>query len=87
MIRFTAHFDGQNLSPDEPVSLPTDRPLQVTVEAMAAQDETPALDKGGAQFGRFLDGLEATGGLFDGPEDMSAQLDFYLYGGSKRSSG
>ena len=85
MIRFTAHFDGRHLSPDTPVDLPTDRPLQVTVEETPAECDVAAEDKNGLGLGKFLDCLEAKVGLFDGPADLSAELDHYLYGTSKRS--
>jgi hypothetical protein len=79
MIRFIAHFDGQHLSPDEPVELPTGKPLQVTVEEVVA----PAVGER-VNLKQFFDELEAKVGLFDGPEDLSAELDHYLYGGPKR---
>jgi hypothetical protein len=33
MVSLLGHFDGKHLLPDEPVELPTDKPLRVTVEA------------------------------------------------------
>jgi hypothetical protein len=80
MIRFRAHFDGQHLSPDEPVNLPTDTPLEVTVREVAPQDSAGTFD-----LGKWLASIEGEVGLFDGPEDLSVELDHYLYGGPKRS--
>jgi hypothetical protein len=80
MIRFRAHFDGEHLTPDEPVDLPRGTPLEVTVEEAAAAHDAPPLN-----LKQFFDEIEAKVGLFDGPEDLSAQLDHYLYGAPKRS--
>jgi hypothetical protein len=79
MIRFIAHFDGQSLSPDEPVELPTGKPLRVTVEEVAQPQAAGTFD-----LGKFFQEIEDRVGLFDGPEDLSAELDHYLYGGPKR---
>ena len=81
MVRFTAHFDGKHLLPDEPVELPTDKPLRVTVEELPAAAESPPLN-----LAEWLDRIEAKTGLVDGPEDWAAQLDHYLYGAPKESS-
>jgi hypothetical protein len=80
MIRFLAHYDGQHLSPDEPVELPTGTPLQVTVEELVAPQESSPLN-----LKLLFDEIEAKAALFDGPEDFAAELDHYLYGGPKRS--
>lgn len=80
MVRFTAHFDGKHLRPDEPVNLPTGKPLQVTVE------EAPApTDAGPMGLAAWLDGIEAQAGLVDGPPDWAAEHDHYLYGTPKKS--
>lgn len=40
MIQFNAHFDGKNLCPEEPVSLPENISLRVTVvEPQANNDQ------------------------------------------------
>ena len=44
MVDFLAHFDGRNLLPDEPVDLPTDKPLRVTVEEAAGRGDAAPLD-------------------------------------------
>ena len=81
MIQFSAHFDGQNICPDEPVSLPQNVPLRISVvEAVApASESTDSVD--------IFDRLEAQTGLVDGPTDWAAEHDHYLYGASKKSNG
>lgn len=85
MVRFVAHFDGKQLLPDEPVNLPTGKPLQVTVEEIPGQpparQPTPPLN-----FGQWLDTIEAECGLFEGPRDFAAEHDHYLYGAPKRNA-
>ena len=79
MARFLAHFDGKYLLPDEPVELPTDKPLRVTVEEVppAAADSPPL------NLAEWLDRIVAECGLVEGPEDWAAQHDHYLYGAPK----
>lgn len=81
MIQFSAHFDGKNICPDEPVTLPENVPLRITVDAAAASTAHPdgALD--------LFDRLEAEAGLIDGPTDWAAEHDHYLYGSQKKSNG
>jgi hypothetical protein len=80
MIQFSAHFDGENICPDEPISLPENVPLRVTVDesAAAATDTNGSLD--------LFDRLEAEGGLIDGPPNWAAEHDHYLYGAPKKSA-
>jgi len=79
MARFLAHFDGKYLLPDEPVDLPTDKPLRVTVEEAAAPADTPPLN-----LAQWLDQIEAECGLVEGPEDWASEHDHYLYGAPKQ---
>jgi len=79
MVEFLAHFDGKHLLPDEPVDLPTGKPLRVTVEEVAPRAEPPPLN-----LGDFFDRIEAECGLVEGPEDWAAEHDHYLYGTPKR---
>ena len=44
MVSFLAHFDGRHLLPEEPVDLPTGKPLRVTVEEVSAPADTPPLN-------------------------------------------
>jgi hypothetical protein len=84
MVNFVAHFDGKYLLPDEPVDLPTDKPLRVTVEEEAAPAGAPPLN-----LAEFFAAIEAECGLLEGPEDWAAEHDHYLYGAPKeeRSGG
>lgn len=81
MIQFSAHFDGQNICPDEPVSLPEGVSLRVTVDEAATNLPTTngSLD--------LFERLEAKAGLIDGPTDWAAEHDHYLYGAPKKSDG
>jgi hypothetical protein len=75
MVRFVAHFDGKQLLPDEPVNLPIDRPLQVTVEEVPSVAPLPPLN-----LTQLFESIVSETGLVDGPEDWSAHHDQYLYG-------
>jgi hypothetical protein len=77
MIQFSAHFDGKNICPDEPVSLPQNVPLRITVDAPA-----PKNNAGGPR--DLFDRLESDTGLIDGPDDWAAEHDHYLYGAAKK---
>ncbi len=83
MIHFNAHFDGERICPDEPVSLPKNVPLRVTV------DEVPAspVSTRSCNPADLLNELEADCGLIDGPSDWAAEHDHYLYGAAKKSDG
>jgi hypothetical protein len=70
----TAHFDGEILRPVERLDLEKDRSYLVTVLAEAPPRPATAWD--------VLD--EFTGSV-DGPSDLSAEIDHYLYGLPKRS--
>ncbi|MDZ4658186.1 MAG: hypothetical protein SH868_11470 [Bythopirellula sp.] len=75
MIQFNAHFDGKNLCPDEPVALPENVSLRVTVAETLSQ---PASASGGPL--DIFDRLAAETGLIAGPTDWAAEHDHYLYG-------
>ena len=95
MIQFRAHFDGKNLCPDEPVSLPEGVPLSVRVvgDVEVAEMETAPLDATskselpakGIDLAAFFDRIESE--PLDGPSDLSVEHDHYLYGGAKKSDG
>jgi hypothetical protein len=80
MIQFSAHFDGKNLCPDEPISLPQNVPLHVTV------DDAERASVEGSESLNLFDRLEAEAGLIDGPPDWAAEHDHYLYGAPKKST-
>lgn len=71
-IDFSAHYDGQVIVPDQPVSLPVGQKLQVRVETPA---ERP---------GQFSELANFAADLPDSPGDLSTQHDHYLYGTPKR---
>jgi hypothetical protein len=79
MIQFVAHFDGRNICLDEPISLPENVPLRVTVQdgIISAAALSVPID--------LFERLEAKAGLIDGPSDWAAAHDHYLYGAPKRS--
>ena len=81
MIQFNAHFDGRHICPDEPVSLPENVPLRITVDDSVA----PSVNGNGPL--DLFDRLEAESGLIDGPADWAAEHDHYLYGAPKKSHG
>jgi len=87
MITFDAHFDGKHLCPEEPVALPLNVRLRVTVVASVAVDaDRPSVDDRRQReerhglFGSIIDEV----GLVDGPVDWALELDHYLYGTPKR---
>lgn len=83
MIRFNAHFDGKHVCPDEPVTLPKNVPLRVTVdEVPASQASIPSRNPA-----ELFEELEAECGLIDAPSDWAAQHDHYLYGATQRADG
>lgn len=81
MIQFSAHFDGKNICPDEPVSLPENVPLRITVDNASTP---PASGNGPLD---LFDRLESQSGLVDGPTDWASEHDHYLYGAPKKSAG
>lgn len=81
MIQFSAHFDGRNICPDEPISLPENVPLRITVDEAAA---TPTPANGTLD---LFDRLESEAGLIDGPTDWALEHDHYLYGSLKKFDG
>ena len=81
MVQFSAHFDGKYIHPDEPVSLPENVPLRVTIDEAAP---VPPESNGPID---LFDRLEAEVGLVDGPADWAAEHDHYLSGTPKRFDG
>lgn len=63
-----AVFDGETLRPDEPLDLPPNTRVRLTIESPTTSS-TP---------GSFLDTALALG--LSGPPDWSANLEDYLYG-------
>jgi hypothetical protein len=82
MIQFNAQFDGKNLCPEEPVSLPENVTLRVMIAEPVAHEQAAsgkAID--------VFDSLERQTGLIEGPADWSAEHDHYLYGVPKHGNG
>ena len=80
MIEFTAHSDGKVLVPDEPVDLPRDRELHVTVRPVGPPsvktEDLPAW---------VVKGLEISAQMpKDLPRDMAVQHDHYIHGTPKK---
>ena len=75
MKTINAHFDGKVLVPDEPVQLPVNEPLRVSVAL--APEELPFL--------RVLRQMEPLPDNAETPRDLAAQHDHYLHGAPKRS--
>jgi hypothetical protein len=84
MIRFKAHFDGEKLCPDEPVSLPKGVTLEVTASEVSEAADSP---QEGPPSLNIFQRIEREHGLVEGPEDWAAEHDHYLYGAPKRSDG
>ena len=83
MIQFRAHFDGKNLCPDEPVSLPEGVTLRVSVaddaETAGPADEIPDHD-GWNDLSRLI----AQSQISTGISDLAQEHDHYLYGKPKQ---
>jgi hypothetical protein len=81
MIRFKAHFDGEKLCPDEPVSLPQGVPLEVTAAEVLDAKQPPTSRSPAELFAH----IENKVGLHEHPADWSAEHDHYLFGAPKRN--
>lgn len=83
MIQFRAHFDGKNICPDEPVSLPEGVTLRVSVspnaETLEAVREIPDHDSWDD-----LSKLIAQSQISTGISDLAQEHDHYLYGKPKQ---
>ncbi len=82
MVQITAHFDGTNLRPDQPVVLPEGVPLRVMIDV-----PTSAPPPAGQNPGQLFDDLQREVGRIEGPPDWAAQHDHYLYGAAKKADG
>ena len=75
-----ATYEDGVLKPVQPLPLKEHDKLRLTVEQLAVPAEVPPLN-----LAKFFDEIEATVGLFEGPEDLAADLYHYLYGAPKTS--
>lgn len=66
----TGTYDGRDIHPDEPLPLPRDTRVTLTVHA-----DEPEEDIGATTFFDVALSLNA-----EGPPDWSARIDHYLYG-------
>jgi hypothetical protein len=75
MTTVNAHFDGKVIVPDEPLSLPPNQALIVSIEPVAEKPE--------AAGGSVLSWLAANAVESDAlPADLADRHDHYLYGRS-----
>jgi AF2212-like protein len=74
-----AIFDGETLRPDEPLDLPANTRVRLTIE-IAPTPETPPTP---GTWGSWLDA--ALSAHLSGPPDWSRNLEDYLYGDKTRS--
>lgn len=77
MSTFRVHFDGTVFVPDEPVLLPPNTPLRITVVG-DHQEETPL-----ARLAAIMEGLPQPASW---PADGSKESDHYLYGTPKHDA-
>jgi len=79
MKTFKVHYDGHVLVPDEPVDLPLNSPLELSVVSRDKESDIPAdLDRLAALAKSRPAGASTR-------SDLAAQHDHYLYGAPKRS--
>ena len=81
MIMFRAHFDGSVLVPDEPVDLPRDCQVSVSVTDAPSEYTVTEQDQPLLRLARALAQHPAN---LERPADLAEQHDHYLYGTSKR---
>jgi len=80
MIRFKAHFDGEKLCPDEPVSLPQGVTLNVRVTGDLVLDEAAGDERDAWS---ELSDLIQQSQVETGISDLAAEHDHYLRGKPK----
>jgi hypothetical protein len=71
MITIQAHFDGQAIIPDQPLDLPRDKTLVISIE-LPPEGESSGVSA--------LDWLAENAIVDDLPEDLATEHDHYLYG-------
>ena len=79
MKTLKVHYDGSVLVPDEPGDLPQNRPLELSVVAIAKPSGEPAVLEKLAVLAQNHPARSSKRG------DLAAQHDHYLYGTPKRS--
>jgi predicted DNA-binding antitoxin AbrB/MazE fold protein len=73
-----ATFEDGVLKPAEPLPLKQHDKVRLTVEELPAETKSPPLN-----LAKLFDDMEAEVGLFDGPPDLAAESDHYLFGAPK----
>lgn len=74
MVQFSDHFDGRVITPDEPVEIPVNTPLRVSIEPV------PVQNAGSVDWTRLLD--LANQCAIEGPADLAERHDHYAHGKS-----
>jgi hypothetical protein len=72
MVRFTGHFDGKVIQPDERVEIPVNTPLRVTIEPAPNQHHCEV------QWDELLKLADEC--AIEGPEDLAEMHDKYAHG-------
>lgn len=72
MVHFSGHFDGRVITPDEPVEIPVNTPLRISIEAV------PGQQAGIVDWTRLLD--LASECAVEGPVDLAERHDHYAHG-------
>ena len=72
MVQFSGRFDGRVITPDEPVEIPVNTPLRISIEPAP----TPGSDV--VDWTRLLDLAKAC--AIEGPADLAERHDHYAHG-------
>lgn len=72
MVQFSGHFDGRVITPDEPVEIPVNTPLRISIEAAPTQASEDV------NWARLLD--LASECAVEGPADLAELHDHYAHG-------
>ena len=78
MTILKGHFDGKVLVPDEPVNLPLNCSLEISVQPLAKPPVT------GKSLLKLMDALRGLPANENWPTDGAEQHDHYLFGTDKR---
>jgi hypothetical protein len=72
MVQFSGHLDGRAITPDEPVDIPVNTPLRITIESASSQEGADV------EWSRLLD--LASECAIDGPANLARRHDHYAHG-------
>jgi hypothetical protein len=76
MVQFSGHFDGKVITPDEPVEIPLNTPLRISIEAV------PVGESSVVDWTRLLE--LASECAVEGPADLAERHDHYAHGKPKK---